>query len=669
MPTPEAHNTVLPHEWTLKDYLISGQTLSVGPGFRRFAGRNSQQQVFAFKLFEPDPHSPLGRETQMGVFRREAELHLFLKHPRILSAYELIESGGVLCLVTAAPPPMTLACRFEQALRLTLLESLHLMLQLCQALHYLHEQGVVHGGIVPEALVWSEQQNLLLTDFSAARQVFSPPLATPPPSAEALPYLSPEQLKGTEETDYRSDLFSAGVIFYRLLTGKLPFVGTERATEMVSPCQHNSWLPEVLEPLLRKILNPDRDYRMSTARQLAREIETLLDDPDICFAEGHVRHALLGEHEAGRTYCQLALQKDPGHLPSLEMLGLIYLEQQQPELARRCFERLLELQPEQASIAAALGRIERQEGYPEAALTLLEQACRLEPDHRLYRLELAGVLHQLNRHYEALAHYQQLIQSWPEWEPPWREAGHLYYLAGHKEVALEHFRKAHELDPGSFPARYQLALICHELGHYSEARHFYELLLARQPDLTEIHHNLANLCYQIGEMSEAHQILSNLLTRNQWPHEPVWEISYRLLGFVTSRLNQPTQAIEAFKHAILCRPDVLETYLNLAYAYREALRLEDAVQTLRYVAGLNVGQNEASVYFLLARAYYEQGKLPLAIQALEHCLVCTHTLTPVLAQQVQQDLHFLRNRQPVPTTETPSRSVLFFQNLRRNQIS
>lgn len=672
--------------WGVHGYTLLAE-LSSHPGKRFYLAQDAYGKQVLLKQFQPDPDSTLPPTEQLQRFRQACEIHLFLQHPRILPASASFEFNGHPCLVMDYLPGPTLEERLRVGHPFTLLESLSVIQQLCQVLHYLHEQGILHQDLRPANILLHGDHQLYLCDFDCARQVFVPRPHQLQPAPASLPYLSPEQVMGHRDLDYRSDIFSVGVIFYQLLTGSLPFKG-ETPVELVHHLLHheppkiqelNPWVPPGLEQLILKTLQKDRDYRLPTARKLAQEIEQLLEDADIYFAEGCLRCQVLGEQDAARVYGLLALQKNPHHLPALEMLGQIYQTQAQWSRARRCYERLLELQPETGRFYFALSQIERAEGYLEAAYAHLEQALQREPSQSAYLFEMAQVLQQLNRHYESLSYYQQLIQIRPDWEPPYTQMGHIYHQAGHKEAALDYYHKAWELEPQAFKTRYHLAVIYHELGNYEQALQLYLQLLPDYPECYEIRHNLANLYYQQGNLAQAQALLENLLDQRNWPHEAIWEMSYRLLGYVYAQQSQPEKAIEAFKHAIICQPEQIDAYLNLAYAYREALRLEEAIKTLLYLSQLPSAQGEATVWFLLARAYFEQGKEKKSLEALQTCLQCSQTLSPGMLQQVQQDIQFLKQRlaaraldrrqeQPVQKGAKTQQSVLLFSAPQRKNV-
>lgn len=601
----------------------------------------------------------LSLDEQLARFRRECDIHLYLRHESIVAALDCFEQEGRPYLVTAYKPYPTLRQLLAQGVKFSPLEALNIIQQLCQALHYIHDQGVIHRDIHPENLLITEENRILLMDFGCARKVFAPNITQEKLMQGALflqgtlYYMSPEQLLGQTDLDFRADVFSAGVILYQLLTHQLPFEGEElkdMVQNLLSSEPHpirslNPYVPASLEAMVFQALRKDPDYRTPTARKLALEIEELLEDPELYYCEARWRLEQMSSLEGAQEYSLFALQKHAYHLPSLRLLGQIFLQREQWERAQRCYDRILEHHPQQADAYFSLGRIEQAYGNESAACQSYEKAWQLEPADRDYRLCLAESLFAIGRKYQAMEHAQALMEAAPSWVQPYSLAARIYYSEDQKEAALVHYRKACELEPENSSLIYSLAALQHELGLYPDALASYRELLRLQPDSVEVRHNLANLYYLLDELGESRRMLEQLLEQNQRPRERSWEMSYRLLGFVHARLNQHDDSIEAYKYAILCAPDRLENYLFLASAYREQLQLEYAINTLKYVSELPVGANEATVYFLQARAYYEQGKAKECMSALERCLACQSTLSPAMAHQAEEDLELLRERE------------------------
>jgi len=619
--------------------------------------KSGQKVVLKTPVFETD--SDFSIEEQAARFRRECSIHLYLRHESIVPALDFFEESGRPYLATAYQPYPTLKYLNQQAARFSPLEALNIIQQLCQAMHYIHDQGVIHRDIHPENILITEEKRVLLMDFGCARKVFAPNITQEKMVQGAfclqgtLYYMSPEQLLGQTDLDFRTDVFSVGVILYQLLTGVLPFEGQELqdvvqnllANEQPQAIiELNPYVPESLEQMVFQALRKDPDYRTPTARKLALEIESLLDDPHLYYCEARWHLEQSKSIDSAQEYSLYALQKDPYHLPALHLLGQLFIRREAWEKAQRCYERILERDPQQAEAHFYLGQIESHFQNLMAACQRYERAWQLSPYQRDYRYGLAQSLHHLGRKYQAIEHLQALMEQEPDWVAPYAELGHIYYAEEQKEAALAYYQKARELAPQDPDILYALGALQHELGHYLEALNTYQDLLRHRPECLEVRHNLANLYYLLDELGESRRLLEKMLAEQARPREAKWEMTYRLLGFVYARINLHDEAIEMYKYAVLCCPTHLENYLFLATSYREQLQLQFAINTLQYVSELPIGRDEALVYFLLARAHCEQGKDKEAIQALQKCLRCYRTLSQSMAHQVREDLALLEER-------------------------
>src|SRR3954463_6041583 len=119
---------------------------------------------------------------------------------------------------------------FNAAERFELKEVVHIMGELCEALHFAHDAGIIHRDIKPANVMIDSQGRVKLTDFGVARvNDQSDRTVTEKTQAGAVlgtpSYMSPEQING-EVLDRRSDIFSAGVILYEFLTATKPFTGS-----------------------------------------------------------------------------------------------------------------------------------------------------------------------------------------------------------------------------------------------------------------------------------------------------------------------------------------------------------------------------------------------------------------------------------------------------------
>jgi len=146
-----------------------------------------------------------------------------LSHPNIVTIYELGEHEGNPFIAMEYIAGESLEKTLRRLKRLSVLEAISIMEQLCTGLGYAHGRGVVHRDIKPANVLVQPDGRVTIVDFGIARLADQTRHLT---QTDALlgtfQYIAPERLKG-EASDHRSDIWSTGVMFYEMLTGELPF--------------------------------------------------------------------------------------------------------------------------------------------------------------------------------------------------------------------------------------------------------------------------------------------------------------------------------------------------------------------------------------------------------------------------------------------------------------
>ncbi len=154
-------------------------------------------------------------------FVRESRINARLNHPHIVQVYDVGSHGQWLYLVLEYIRGGDLNQRLERGMHM--LDLVRVAQDMCKALDYAHAKGFVHRDIKPENILFREDGSAVLTDFGIARIADSSPSITRVGTVVGTPqYMSPEQASG-KELDGRSDLYSLGVVFYRMLTGDVPY--------------------------------------------------------------------------------------------------------------------------------------------------------------------------------------------------------------------------------------------------------------------------------------------------------------------------------------------------------------------------------------------------------------------------------------------------------------
>ena len=172
---------------------------------------------------------------ELGRFRREFDIAFNLQNPGSIKAYQLEKFNNSLVIISEDFGGQELA-RILKNRELSLKEKLSLALRITDSLAYIHEQNIIHKDINPSNIVWNPETDVVkIIDFGIStelsretRQVLNPHTLE-----GTLAYISPEQTgRMNRSLDYRSDLYSLGVTFYKLFSSRLPFE-TKDATELV----------------------------------------------------------------------------------------------------------------------------------------------------------------------------------------------------------------------------------------------------------------------------------------------------------------------------------------------------------------------------------------------------------------------------------------------------
>ena len=172
----------------------------------------------AIKSLHPD----LADSEVLKRFRAEAVTLARLNHPNIATLYDLTEHEGELLMVMEFVNGETFDTRSERAGPMPIPRASELCLQVLDALAHAHRAGIVHRDLKPANLMLSQSGLVKVMDFGIARMAGTEHLTSDGRMMGTPAYMAPEQVLG-QEVDGRADLYAIGVVFYRLLTGALPF--------------------------------------------------------------------------------------------------------------------------------------------------------------------------------------------------------------------------------------------------------------------------------------------------------------------------------------------------------------------------------------------------------------------------------------------------------------
>jgi tRNA A-37 threonylcarbamoyl transferase component Bud32 len=219
-------------------------------------------------------------------FYREAEVVAKLSHPNIVTIYDVGEDLDLSYLAMEYLEGESLEGFARKDNLMPIRQGIDVTAQVCDALAYAHNHGIVHRDIKPANIMILKNGLVKVTDFGIARATASSKTRTG--VIKGTPYyMSPEQISGMK-VDGRSDIFSLGIVFYQLLTGELPFGGENLAAIMYQittvdpepPTTHNPKIYKAAVAILNRALEKSLESRYQNAKQMGDHLRLLAQKLD-----------------------------------------------------------------------------------------------------------------------------------------------------------------------------------------------------------------------------------------------------------------------------------------------------------------------------------------------------------------------------------------------------
>jgi len=236
------------------------------------------QRDVALKFLSPDFASDQAFRQR---FMREAQTAARLNHPNVVTIYDVADHDGRVFIAMEAVQGKLLR-EVMDAGPMPVDQAVDICTQVCDGLAAAHAAGLVHRDIKPANIVIDHSQRVRLLDFGLAKEPDDKQLTQMGQAVGTVQYMSPEQGQG-QDVDARSDVFSVGIVFYEMLTGKLPFQrdnlpATIHAIvhdEPPPPSSLASAVTPALETIIQRCLAKKLDDRYHDAGELARALRSL----------------------------------------------------------------------------------------------------------------------------------------------------------------------------------------------------------------------------------------------------------------------------------------------------------------------------------------------------------------------------------------------------------
>jgi hypothetical protein len=208
-------------------------------------------------------------------FNREARALARLSHPNIVAVHEFGQAGALSFFIMEFVDGANLRL-LEQGSRLSPREALQLIPQICDALQYAHDEGVVHRDIKPENVLVDRKGRVKIADFGLAKilgvDVGSLRLTAEGQVMGTPHYMAPEQIEKPLSVDHRADIYALGVVFYEMLTGDLPL-------GKFSPPSRKVQVDVRFDEVVLRALENDPARRYQKASEVKAQVETIAGTP------------------------------------------------------------------------------------------------------------------------------------------------------------------------------------------------------------------------------------------------------------------------------------------------------------------------------------------------------------------------------------------------------
>ncbi|KNZ68742.1 serine/threonine protein kinase with PASTA sensor(s) [Thermincola ferriacetica] len=238
------------------------------------------QRIVTIKVLRPEFTSD---PDFVDRFRNEAQAVARLSHPNIVGIYDVGEENGIHYIVMEYIEGRNLKEVIHEKGALPVNEAVNIAKQICDALSHAHENGIIHRDIKPHNILLANNGRVKVTDFGIARAVTASTITQHGTILGSVHYISPEQAKGQPATA-QSDLYSAGVVLYEMLTGKVPFEADTPVSVALKHIQEKPAIPSTVNPqvtpeldkVILRAMEKDPGLRYQTAKSMAADLNTVL---------------------------------------------------------------------------------------------------------------------------------------------------------------------------------------------------------------------------------------------------------------------------------------------------------------------------------------------------------------------------------------------------------
>ena len=277
------------------------------------------------------PSELITTQEEKDRFVLEAKTTSAINHPNICTIYDVQEFDSQLFIAMEYVDGKTL----KEKKNLSEKQMLEIGIQAAEGLAVAHEKGVVHRDIKPENIMVRQDGITQIMDFGISKRYSTENTSRLTKSGTIMGtarYMSPEQIQGFD-VDYRSDIFSLGIILYELFTGKSPFKGMHETAilfqivniDVIPPIQIKEDISPKLDELILECLEKDKDERCQSAKELAKNLRKLKGSSGRRGVELYKTKSIAKEGENGKSLSTNSQTRFSNYISNRSLLVIISL--------------------------------------------------------------------------------------------------------------------------------------------------------------------------------------------------------------------------------------------------------------------------------------------------------------------------------------------------------
>ncbi|KAA3597870.1 MAG: hypothetical protein DWQ06_12280 [Calditrichaeota bacterium] len=241
------------------------------------AQESTKGEFYALKLIHENYKTPI----ELKRIKRGFETAQKVSHPNCVKMIEWYEEKDQIGFV------MEFVDSVGNKNLCSLQNKISKIIQISNGLEALHSRGIIHRDLKPSNILEDKNGQIKITDFDLVKTQEASTITNSKSFLGTVKFSSPEQCKDSSKIDHRSDLYSLGIIFYKLLTNRFPFDGDSVTniilghirTPLISPTQFNPEIPIEIENVVKKLLAKNRNDRFNSAKEVVEKLHVFLETP------------------------------------------------------------------------------------------------------------------------------------------------------------------------------------------------------------------------------------------------------------------------------------------------------------------------------------------------------------------------------------------------------